>query len=194
MSRTPFGVHLPRARSEDEPERVGAERDREERVVLVRDAADLDEHQSGSVVRPAAAASSRTSADGIVGPYERFTDEHGVESGAGHARGVGGAAHRALGHRDHIRREPGRERLADTEILGERREVAAVDADDACAGGERAVDSRSSCASTSTPMPELGRRARGDRRARRRPGSRPRSAGSRRHRSRAPRTPGPRRW
>ena len=82
MSRTPFGVDLPRARSEDEAERVGAERGREQRVVLVGDAADLDEHQSASAVRPCGAASSRTSADGIVGAHERFADEHRVEAGA----------------------------------------------------------------------------------------------------------------
>ena len=46
MSRTVSGCHLPRARREHEAERVGAERDREQRVVLVRDPADLDEHAS----------------------------------------------------------------------------------------------------------------------------------------------------
>ena len=46
MSRTVVGVHLPPARREHEAERVGAERDREQRVVLVGDPADLDEHAS----------------------------------------------------------------------------------------------------------------------------------------------------
>ena len=38
------GLHLPPARGEHEAERVGAQRDGEQRVVLVGDAADLDEH------------------------------------------------------------------------------------------------------------------------------------------------------
>ena len=38
------GLHLPPARCEDESERVGAQRHREQGVVLVGDPADLDEH------------------------------------------------------------------------------------------------------------------------------------------------------
>src|SRR5437588_585080 len=44
------------AGGEDESERVGAERDREERVLLRRDAADLDEHRLSPLRRVAFAA------------------------------------------------------------------------------------------------------------------------------------------
>ncbi len=39
-----IGPDLPAARREHEPERIGAECDRKQRVILVRDPADLDEH------------------------------------------------------------------------------------------------------------------------------------------------------
>ena len=59
MSRTASALHLPAARREHEAERVGAERDREQRVVLVGDPADLDEH-----VSPASGLSRRSGGRG----------------------------------------------------------------------------------------------------------------------------------
>ena len=166
-------VHLPRARREHEAERVGAERDREERVLLVRDAADLDEH-----VRPLSAATgaaprgSRTSAVGIVGAYERLADQHRVEPGRRHPR----ARRPRCAPRSRRRRSRRPACSADSDSATPRssanvREVAAVDADDrARRPRARARPRAASCASTSTPMPELRSRARGDRRAPRRPG------------------------
>ena len=174
MSRTPSGVDLPRARSEDEAQRVGAERGREQRVVFVGDAADLDEHQPAR--RPTTGAGELARAarpDRRARTSASPTSTASNPAAAIRAASVA-AAHRALGDRDHIGRELRRERLGDTEILGERREVAAVDADArARRRRARARPRAASCASTSTPSPRSDRRARGDRRAARRPGSRP---------------------
>ena len=68
----------------------------------------------------------------VVGAHERLADEHGVETGVGHPRRVVDGARIALSATATTsagmqRREP----LADAEVLGERREVAGVDADDA---------------------------------------------------------------
>src|SRR5262245_54299591 len=72
--------------------------------------------------------------------HERFTDEHRVEACGGHPRRVLRAADRTLGDADDVAGEPARERTRDAEVLGERREVAAVDPYDERARIERALD------------------------------------------------------
>ena len=173
MSRTPSGVDLPRARREDEAQRVGAERGREQRVVFVGDAADLDEHQPAR--RPTAGAvSSPSNAPGSVGAYERLADEDRVEPGGGHPRRRRSPLRTALSATAIT--SAGRRAASDsrdTEILGERREVAAVDADDARAGRERALDLALRRALRRAHRARGRRRARAGRRAPRRPVSRP---------------------
>ena len=133
MSRTVSASTCRVLGANTKPERVGIERGREQRVVLVGDAADLDEHQPAR--RPTAGAvSSPSNAPGSAARTSASPTRTASKPAAAIRAGVGPAPHRALRDRDHIGRKARRQRLRDTEILGERREVAAVDADDARAG------------------------------------------------------------
>ena len=177
-------VHLPAARREHEAERVGAQRDREQRVVLVGDPADLDEHVSPPAVRRPARSSSPSRRAGVgsrVRAPRRPAPHRSRRRPSARRRSALRTALSATATTS--ARKARRERLGDTEILGERREVAAVDADDARAGHERALDLALRRAPRRARRARGRRRARADRRALRRPVSRRRSAGSRRRRS-----------
>ena len=79
-----LGIDPARARREHEAERVGVERDREQRAVLVRDPADLDEHAGHPISGPALDGGRRHRAHergGIVGAHEGLADEDRVEAG-----------------------------------------------------------------------------------------------------------------
>ena len=131
---------------------------------------------------------------GIGRAHQRLTDEHRVEPGGGHARPRRRALRIALSA---TAITSGGSCAAsdsrDAEVLGERREVAAVDADDPGAGAERALELGRVVRLDQHAEPEaVGERVEvGEQRVVGQRGRR--SAGSRRRRSRGPRTPGPRR-
>ena len=92
---------------------------------------------------------------GVVGAHERLADEHRVEPGGGDPA----RRRRPSGSPTPRPRSPRAGAAAtapvgDAEVLGERREVAAVDADDRARPRAAPVrPRRASCASTSTPSP-----------------------------------------
>ena len=141
MSRTRSGCTWRRARREHEADRVGAQRDREQRVLLVRDPADLDEHVRPLSARPAPRARARTSAAGSSARTSASPTSTASNPAAAIRSRVGGdCAPRTRRRATTSAGSSADSDSAHAEVLGERGEVAAVDADDARAGRERALD------------------------------------------------------
>src|SRR5207253_2004839 len=96
-----------------------------------------------SFENPAAHGRNRELADEcgrVVAADERLADENSVESGRGDAPGIVGGTDRRFRDRDHVGWDQDGERGGRSEILDERRQVAAVHADDARTGAPRPVN------------------------------------------------------
>ena len=87
-----------------------------------------------------AVAISRTSAVGSSARTSASPTRTASKPAAATRRGVVGRTDRRLRDRDHLGREHRRQAGRDAEVLGERREVAAVDADDVRARAQRPLD------------------------------------------------------
>ena len=68
---------------------------------------------------------------GIGGAHERLDDEHRMGPGATRSYGIGRGGYAAFAHGNHVAGELGNQAFAQSEVGGEDREVAIVDADDA---------------------------------------------------------------
>ena len=88
---------------------------------------------------------SSSSADGAKGAYtlgrvrqrdEAFADEHGVETGVGERRRVGGSSHARLGDTDHGRRHRPADAPSPVVVNGERTQIALVDPHKRCSYGK----------------------------------------------------------